>query len=404
MNKTSQERGLLNRLREKVNITGKILETLDPEFAEMMDKIRSVDEKARENAVNVKDLVRSTKSYLNRRDYLAAATNMSAFHERCRYIAGMFENLIKTIDFKHYKFLLDQLDEEQKQQLFGYNPTAELNLVVDAKTKAALKKVAGVSDWWFKLTDPLADVAHNLTTSRGAAMKAFEKRFSVSFLKQLKTETTSMVDKTEKFLQFFLAVFKKLALAVAKRNVSEYMEGVKLFITKFAVYHSYFINYYQKNIVPLTEQARMIEEQKSKALEEAAAEERMKQQTVNLEEKENKKPETSLPTEEEKEKALSNLSKEDDENIPIDLSQKSASFISRIEKISSPNILVKEILKYSGEIENISPQKSLQLISIAEGIIEDYKSAAGLFDVFKKKPEEKIPEKKVQEKEKLPLV
>src|ERR1700722_19099066 len=116
MDKLAQERGIFNKLREKGNITGRILESLNPEFHDMMAKLRVADEKIREHDANSKDLIRSAKSLARRRGYLSASVNLSAFHERARYVASELERFIKGVDLKHYQFLLDQFDDEQKGQ------------------------------------------------------------------------------------------------------------------------------------------------------------------------------------------------------------------------------------------------------------------------------------------------
>ena len=42
---------------------------------------------------------------------------MSAFHERCRYIAAELENFVKNIDLDTYEILLNQFDDEQKERI-----------------------------------------------------------------------------------------------------------------------------------------------------------------------------------------------------------------------------------------------------------------------------------------------
>src|SRR5258708_6824859 len=243
MDKLAQERGLLNKLREKVDVSGRLLESVSPEFGKTMSRLRHADEKIRSYAEQLRALVRQAKSDVRRRDYLSAAAAMSAFHERCRYIAAELERFRNSIDMKHYKMLLDQFDDEQKEQLFGYDPVKDIKLeeapkedADDGIVIASLQKQAGLSDWWFKITDPLADVVHNLTDQRAKAMKALEKRFSVSFLRDLKKNSITIVNNSEKFLHFLLAIFKKLATALATRNLNHYTEDAKKFIEKFAEY------------------------------------------------------------------------------------------------------------------------------------------------------------------------
>lgn len=426
MEKLSQERGLLNKLREKTNITGKILESLNPEFQEMMERLRSTDERIREHAAQVKELTRGAKSLLNRRDYLSSAASISAFHERCRYISAELQKFISSVDMKHYKFLLDQFDDEQKEQLFGYDPNKEIkfdeeNAADDKVVTASLRKEAGLSDWWFKMTDPIADVAHNLTNSKGVAMRALEKRFSISFLKELKVNSQVMVIKTQKFSQFLLAVLKKLATFLAKRNVDQYVALAKTFISKFTGYHDSFVKFYQKSIVPLKDQhQKVIEDQRkaeelhSKKIEEDAARQREQATPQNQNQNVNKNlydafvsPNSSgvnkpAPVSQTKNvdtaEGLANLrdmlgdDEEEKDNLAFDLNkkQKAAYFISKIEKYASndePKSLLNAILAYSEEMEKYDTNASLKLLAVAEGMVEDYKTA-GIFDFLKKDKEE----------------
>lgn len=402
-NKTAQERSLLNKLRERTNISGKILEGLNDEFAELMTRLRSTDEKIRAHAEQTKDLTRAAKSLLNRRDYLSSAANISAFHERCRYISAELEKFIRSVDLKHYKFLLDQFDDEQKEQLFGYDPTKDLSL--DSATAAfvslSIIKQAGLSDWWFSMTDPLADVAHNLTTGRGQAMRALEKRFSISFLKSLKTNSSIMVSKTERLLQLLLAIFKKLGTALAKRNVDQYVENAKLFIRKFAEYHTVFVKYYNTNIVPLKEQHNQLMEaarqaEADKAKEDVARkikeDEDKPQLPVNytetsLTDNQQKQPNESKPKAEKPEELLY----EDVSKLPQPEAKKAhIEFFDRIEKFASVDDksgMLNAILAYSEELETSSPEASMKLLAIAEGISDD----AGWLGVL---PHNEAPAKK----------
>lgn len=424
MDKLAQERGVLNRLREKANITGRILESLNPEFQEMMDKLRATDEQIRERATDVKSNIRAAKSYLNRRDYLSAASNISAFHEKCRYVVALLDKFIKGVDLKHYKFLLDQFDDEQKEQLFGYDPNKSINVeedtapVSDHIVTAALTKQAGVSDWWFKMTDPIADLAHNLTQDRAIAMRALEKRFSIAFLKDLKLNTATMVTRAQRFLSILITSLKRLATALAKRNIDQYVSTAKNLIAKFAGFHQQFMKYYNASIVPLKDQheklqeeKRKVEEAKSREMEEAAAKARGEPApaTTPIEQKQFTMPlppagrvpvidrrrptGTPVPISTTPEKgfsenlrdALSKEPTEDVEETPIPLTKRKAEFISRIEKIADPKDLMLEILDFSEDIEKESIDDSLRLIAIAEGIAEDYKTA-GIFDFMSKKP------------------
>jgi len=437
--KVAQDRTVWNKLREKSNVTGRILESLNPEFQSLMERLRDTDAKIREQAAQTKDLVRSSKSLVNRRDYLAGAVNLSAFHERCRYIAANLEKFIKSVDLKHYEFLLDQFDDEQKEQLFGYDPSSELksdegdvNDISNVVVTAALKKQAGLSDWWFKMTDPIGDLAHNLTNQRSIAMRALEKRFSISFLKQLKTNSITMVIKAQGFLQTLLRTFKRLATALAKRNVDQYVVAAKDFIARFSKFHDTFVKFYTGNIVPLKnqhdqimEQKRLQEEEKSRAMEEAAQQKRVQEQAAPSQPISPQQPAPASPqpqpgigsakkwpfdfTAQKSSPSVldqlsQNLGHEDGDEKPFDLiKKKNNAFIVQLEKFASQNNsrdVIVSILRYSAELEDVAPNQSLQLLAIAEGIVEDYKTA-GVWDFLKKGPEAKsevkretMPEKK----------
>jgi hypothetical protein len=413
MDKIAQDRSLINKMHEGINFSGKILESINPEFQDLMNRLRSVDEKIRNYAEPLKDATRLVKSYTNRRDYLSAAKNMAGFHERCRYICAELNRFNQSVDLKHYKFLLDQFDDEQKEQLFGYDPNKEPNLsdevaaVADGLINtAALKKNAGVSDFLLsKIQDPIGDIANNLTNSRAKAMKAFEKRFSVSFLKDLKQSSFIMADKTQRFLNVVLGAFKKLAVARAKRNVDQYIKIAKTLIAQFSGskngYHTLFVNYYEKNIVPLKEQHKKLSEEAA-----IAAQKDNEEKSRKLEEqKGNSIPVPEVPKEvgqhpaasqysltpsrkqppplqQEKDKLLNKLdNKHDEEEQPFDLmKQKAANFFAKIEKFAALNddkSIALEILAFSEELEETNPIKSLELLSIAEGMIE---KNADIFD------------------------
>jgi hypothetical protein len=385
MDKSAQDRSLLNRFREHANLTGKLLESVNPRFEQMMNDLRSTDEKIREYARQSRDLIKYSKSLLNRRDYLAAATNMAMFHERARYIAAELARFVSSVDKEGYKVLLDHFDKGQKERIFRYNPKGELDLskpllVDDMEIFASIEKDAGIADWWSNLTD-----------DRAKAMKALEKRFSVGFLKTMKEGSINMFNESQRFLAQLLATFKKLASAVATRKPAMYIQIANDFVKKFERYHESFANYYEKSVGPLKEaQEKMLEEarQEEQKRSEQTREyfeqggspqspEQMKQQLSVA-----PKPSmpTGMPTQKEKEEKLNELEKEQEtKQLPFDLVKqkaKAAAFIARLEKVASggdSRKLVREILAFSEELEESNPELSLKLIAITEGLLQDTK-------------------------------
>jgi hypothetical protein len=455
MDKLAQQRGYWNKLREKANISGRILETINPEFGKMMDKLRSTDDRVRQNASELKNYARDARIYLKKRDYLNAANSFTAFHQKAKLIATEFSTFNSTIDLKHYEFLLSQLTDEQKDQLFKYDPEAKLSLEKD-DADDGLNKAAGITDWLVgrKTSDP--------AVARSSAMKAFEKRFSVPFMKKLKTNTIVMADRTDHFLLILLSFLKKLAPALATRHIDQYVALSVEFLKHYNKYHSDFVKYYNINIIPIKEQnQKLIDAQKE---EEGVSAPMPKQQDpVSAVPKPmappsykdiNKKPtpgremgaivpgpealtykkpismsdskSVEIPpfspgrqlslTPQKEETLMYNKQKPptfspgrenpflDNDNLPIQLTNKKSNedFINMLEKYASDDnteLFVSEVLKYSEELENTNPEDSLKLLAIAEGIIEDYKTA-GIFDLFKK---EDKPAPAAQEKQPDPL-
>jgi hypothetical protein len=407
MDKFAQDRGILNKLREEINLSGKALEKINPEFEDVMIRLRATDARIRGYAEDLKSSVRSAMSLFRRRDYLAAAKNIAAVHERCRYIAADLNKFSKSVNMTHYKFLLDQFDDDQKQELFGYDPSKEISLDDNSSANdmpaviAALQKSAGVSDWYHKISDPIADLAHNLTSERGKAMRAFEKRFSVGFMKSLKFNTERMIQTTIKFLSYLIAKFKRLATGVATRNVGFYKKNADDFITEFTKFDTLFKDYHTKNIVPLKEQyeemRRKAEEEKTRQMEEDAAKQREQLQNVAPAGTPTQPGKTQvqpqgLSTPQKSNEVLNKLDEKyelDEQNKPFPLVNKKShqDFIDRIELLAfknDPKVLVNEILKYSAKIEDENIEDSLKLLAIAEGILE---KTAAEWDSWEKPPE-----------------
>jgi hypothetical protein len=433
MDKLAQGRGFLNKLREKSNISGRVLESINPDFQHIMDRLRSTDEKIRDQASELKTAVRAANSYVRRRDYLMGAHSIAAFHERCRYIAAILDKFKDSIDMKHYKFLLDQFDDEQKQQLFGYDPTKEIKLeednasVNDADIQnvitAALKKDAGAIDWLtMNIADPISDVVNNFTNERGIAMRGYEKRFNISFLKELKTKSIAMADKTERFFRYLVSTFKRLATALATRNVNQYIILSKDFIKKFAIYHGMFVEYYSNVVAPLKEQHQKVVDEKR--MQEVAAENQKKEDERKEQEKmqegiekqfptptsvqpapqQASVPKAQLPSQKEKNDVLNRLDTEnemmDHKPFPLTNKKSHSDFIGKLEIVAmknDPKLLANEILKYSELIEDDAPEESLKLLSIAEGLLED--KTAGVFDFLKPKEQQKEQIKPIESPE-----
>src|SRR5665213_2985952 len=165
--KESQDRGTLNKLREKVNLSGKLLESLNPEFKDMMERLRETDEWVRDQARSLKEDLSLAKGSFKNRDYLLSSNQLSTFHESARAIAFALDRFKDSVNLNHYKFLLDQIDPENRDKLLQYDP--ESNPRTAAYVKTTLIKNADLASWF-------SDITSKQMGERGKAMQALEKR------------------------------------------------------------------------------------------------------------------------------------------------------------------------------------------------------------------------------------
>src|SRR5215207_5708523 len=100
MQKLSQKRNLLNKLREVTNLGGIAAENVpflnNPGFKELMDKLREIDDQIRavitgqdigsasapNDTISLKELLKRAKSNLNRREYMTCISYLSRFHDK----------------------------------------------------------------------------------------------------------------------------------------------------------------------------------------------------------------------------------------------------------------------------------------------------------------------------------
>ena len=216
MDKLAQKRSLRSKIWENVNLTGRALEGLHPEFKELMLNIRKTDKAIRESADDVKPAIRYARSALRQRDYLNAAHFVTAFHQRLRYVAYHLNKFLQNVDVDHFNYLLKNFKNRHKDQIFEYDPNAEIKEA--CREFDALTKEAGVYDWLkdkaLHVYDYTTDTASNLITNKGRSRRLMEKRFNIGFMKDLKQETTNMVEETVAMLKHLLRAFDELETGV----------------------------------------------------------------------------------------------------------------------------------------------------------------------------------------------
>jgi len=448
MHKRAQKRTRRSKFWEAVYLPGKGLELIHPEFRKIMDDMRKTDKLIRDMVDPVKPLVRSMRSHLRRRDYLGAAVYIADFHARMRHAMHFLDKFINSMVSGEKEFLLRRFKHPSKEKLFQYNPKATLEDVKRAEELyGQLLKEAGIFDKIKDVGTYTSDLFTNMFGPESSARRLMEKRFSSSFLKEMKEATSDLVNAAEEFMNKLLTSLDKMESGVSNRNVDLYKEHAKELISEFKNFHKLYVSYDKKFLQPLKEKQALMDAE-TRAVEEAEQNRKQQEENAKLEQlrqkelaeieearrspfvtpyvespekptlqskpiSEFKGPDYEEPTIDEwkaKEewKTKQEPSTEEEKMIEeignrAERSKKSSLFIDNINKFASQdNVfdLLNEIISYSENIENEDPEISDKLLSVANDIINTYKTA-GIFDFLKDKTKNQPvePEKKTEKLE-----
>jgi hypothetical protein len=264
MQKTAQKRSVLNKLREMSNVSGIAAEKFfNPKFKEVMETIRKKDDQIRTFVVGkklgdaeeaptapaLKDILKQAKSNLNRREYMACATDLGLFHDQIKKIIIEINSIDHKVDEVHHEFLFDKLTPEQHEQLSKFKEKF-------ANQQAILRKDAGIMDF-----------LHNVGTQRGRALAAWEKRYP-NEVRKFKDGLGILLQKSEGLLSTIIDSLKEMASARSVRNVDEYIKGSSKILKTFGMYENGkggFKEFYNSVLKPYIEK---MEEYKTRRTEE----------------------------------------------------------------------------------------------------------------------------------------
>jgi hypothetical protein len=260
MQKTAQRRGILNKLREKTNLGGIAAENFfTPEFRELMDQLRDgTDDPVRailsgtqignasppDDAISLKDLLKDTKSAINRREYMKAVANLGRFHKKLFEATKILSGFKTNVDGIHEKFLFEGLDDDSKKHLH------------DLKGRIGTKAASTDQKYFIKEAN-IMDFFANIGTERGRALAAWEKRYPKQVGK-LKNDTISMLKRSESLMTNVLSILKDMATARATRNVDKYLLGADKIVKLYSSYDIGFKEYYNANVKGFLEKQNLI--------------------------------------------------------------------------------------------------------------------------------------------------
>jgi hypothetical protein len=402
--KEAQAKKLRHKARRGVNLTGKALEALNSEYRKVVGDMNKLDEEIRRDAENLKIIAGEARSLSRRRDYFAAASAVSQFHEKLKIINARLNNFSLDLKRNHQRFLLKNLSTLDAKRLMEYDPNKEVKF---DENRQLVREAGAISDWW-----------HNIFTQKGKAMRALENKFSTSFITDLKQATTDIVKQTEDMFAFMDEIFNELGWAWGARNVGEYSAISQKLSDRYRDYHRAYLAYHNKYVLPLQEERRKLEEEERQEAEKAKAQQVLtetpsstptipRSSPPTLEMPPPPAPDTektltappSSPTVPDLEEEAFLLPQEKKKAPPFPEDTGSwqygpegyrrkshQEFIGRLEKLGTTTEITQEILNYSEQLEESDPNESLKLLSIAEGMIAEKTTAS-----FDEPPDEPLP-------------
>jgi len=254
MQKTAQKRSILNKLKEMSNVSGIAAEKFfNPEFERVMNSLRATDDKIRAIAsgktiedqdpgdpVSLKDLIKDAKSNLNRREYMTAIASLGRFHKKLYDISQSIDALNVDVDQVHHDFLFKDLDDEQKKHL------SEIKSRFAIARGHSLISQAGIMDF-----------LHNISSERGRALAAWEKRYPKQVSK-LKKDTANLISKSESILSIILSTLKEMASARASRKVDDYVKFGEKLTSLYNNYDKSFRDHYVSNVKGFLEKQELL--------------------------------------------------------------------------------------------------------------------------------------------------
>lgn len=239
MDKTAQKRHSVG-LREKVDIFGRGAEALSPTFAALMQKLRDTDDKIRDSLldddVRLKDLLKSAKKKFNLREYMQAVADLSTFHEKLENVVDILRVLEFDVDTAHHEFIGNDLPEDTLEKLRRTQERIKAKKTKKAAVKVWIQKQAGILDLWGLLN-----------TDREKGLRGWEKRYPTK-MRQLKSQTASLINKSESLFSTLLVSLKEMSSARGARNLDRYLKAAKKITDTFNNYNTQYEKYYEENI------------------------------------------------------------------------------------------------------------------------------------------------------------
>jgi len=260
MQKTAQKMRWRDTVREKISPTGSLEEYFDPEFKDIMENLRHVDNQIRaqilgkevagvepvdargnalmaDNVPSVKDLLKSASTNLENYEYMKVVADISRFDRRMASVSKMLEELDSKMDKIQMRFLFDDDSEEYSEYLRDLKERFEKK----QKEAAISKKHKLIVEAGF------LDFFKNIRNDRRKALYHWEQKYPKR-VKILKGDTKKLISTANSLYDQVLKTLKAMGSARATREVDKYNELSLKIISGYNSFHEYFAQYYDKNV------------------------------------------------------------------------------------------------------------------------------------------------------------
>lgn len=411
MQKTAQERSILNKLREKINMPSSQLDKFfNPQMEKVMGKLKETDDQIRAylsgkiigdanplDSLSAKDLLKSAQSNFNRREYMAGVAELGRFHKLMFDVSKAIAGFQVDVNQIHHKFLFDGIkDTEHDANLKRLREHMDSLNQKTASAHPYFIKEAGIMDFFY-----------NMGTKRGRSLAAWEKRYPDQ-IKKLRDEGSKLIRDGHALLENTLGHLKVMATARATRNPDVYADTAKKITAGYSKFDAGFKAYYGSEI---TKWLKLRDETEAKEKAERESEEAPSAPTVSVPDasqigdqevptQESPVSDTDTDTDTESE-ALPLVNKQpyadlkttqrpqalppaipnapvpedlapDTEKIPSTVRSAHSKFLQSLESMSdeSPSILAGYISKYASQIQKSDSDSAIKLFQMARQIKE----------------------------------
>ena len=251
MDKTAQKRGPGAKLRETLDWPARSAEKFfKPEFEKVMKSLVAKDDAIRSTLLgkrygtpeagvtldgkSAKDLLRETKSLINRREYISAVSSLAQFHRKMQEVANIVDKLQFDVSKIHHQFLFGKKIPEKRY----------MEHLTDLESRIASQEFEIIKQ------AGLVDTLRNMFSERGRALRAWEKRYEET-VGPLRDATKEQLAAAESLLNTVLEQLKIMASLRAARKIDAYVEAAKNIKREFETYDNGkggFRNFYNTHV------------------------------------------------------------------------------------------------------------------------------------------------------------